>query len=113
MSPKELVQDTVQHNKRLNLAWKLLKASKRSKPTLPFRLASSKAPGMLTRASDPVARGHVTPSAASTKPRTSKRPRNSKPVFEILNFALTSYAMIGNNLALSYKKLVCYYKDKI
>ena len=82
MSPKELVQDTVQYNKRLNLVRKLLKAYKCSETPSPFRLTSSQTSKWLPRASDPVAKEHMAPSAATTKPRTSRRPRKSKPVLD-------------------------------
>ena len=44
MAPKELLQDTVEYNRRLNLSQKMLKSKKRPLPALPLGLAGSLQP---------------------------------------------------------------------
>ena len=103
MSPKELVQDSAQYNKRLNLARKSLKVSKRSEPILPSHLTNSQTSEFLPRASDLVAREHKAPSAASTKPQTSRRPRKSNLVFD--HVQPTSTAKLNHNYRMVLSKL--------
>ena len=57
MAPKELLQDTVEYNRKLNLTRKMLKSKERPLPTLPLGLVGPIQP--LVSASVPVESGKV------------------------------------------------------
>ena len=57
MAPKELLQDTVEYNRKLNLTQKMLKSKKRPLPTLPLGLVGPIQPHV--SASVPVESGKV------------------------------------------------------
>ena len=103
MSPKELVHDSAQYNKRPSLARQSLKASKHFKPPQPFRSTSSQTSDLLPRASDLVPKEHKVPSAASTKPRISRRPRKSSLVFD--HVRPTPTAELNHNYRMVLSKL--------
>ena len=81
MAPRDLLQDTVEYNRKVNLARKVLKLKKYPLPTLPLMLRRPMQSGM--PANVPVKSGkvigrRVSPSKANNRLQVSKKPRNTK-----------------------------------
>ena len=81
MAPRDLLQDTVKYNRKVNLTRKVLKLKKYSLSTLPLMLTKPVQSGM--PATVPVESGtvigrRVSPSKANNRLQVSKKPRNTK-----------------------------------
>ena len=81
MASKDLLQDTVEYNRKVNLTRKMLKSMKPPLPALPLMLGKSMQAGEPARApvgSGKVIKRHVAPSKANNRLRLSKKPKNFK-----------------------------------
>ena len=81
MAPRDLLQDTVEYNRKVNLARKVLKSKKYPLPTLPLMSVGPVQSGVPANApveSGKVIRRHVASSKANNRLRMSKKPKNTK-----------------------------------
>ena len=81
MASRDLLQDTVEYNRKVNLAQKVLKWKKNPLPTLPLMSIGpmqSGVPANVPVESDKVIRRCVTPNKANKRLRVSKSPKNTK-----------------------------------
>ena len=78
MTPKELLQDTVEYNRKLNLTQKTLKSKKRPLPTLPLGLVGPIQPHV--PASVPVESGKVVGRRLWAQRHVASSEVNGKPV---------------------------------
>ena len=81
MASRDLLQDTVEYNRKVNLAQKMLKSKKYPLPTLPLmsrRPVQSGTPANVPVESGRVIRKCVSPSKANNRLWVSKKPKNTK-----------------------------------
>ena len=81
MASRDLLQDTVEYNRKVNLARKVLKLKKYPLPSLPLMLVGpvqSGVPANVPVESDKVIRRRVTPNKANKRLQVSKSPKNTK-----------------------------------
>ena len=79
MAPRDLLQDTVEYNRKVNLTWKMLKSKKHPLPTLPLMLVGPVQPGVPANVpvkSGKVIRRHVATSEDSNRPVQPGVPAN-------------------------------------
>ena len=83
MAPRDLLQDTVEYNRKVNLTQKMLKSKKCPLPTLPLMSVGPVQPGVPANVpvkSGKVIRRRVAPSKANDRLRMSRTPKNTKHV---------------------------------
>ena len=81
MASRDLLQDTVEYNRKVNLTQKVLKSTKYPLPTLPLMSVGPVQSGVPAKApveSGKVIRRHVAPSKANNRLQMSKKPKNTK-----------------------------------
>ena len=81
MAPRDLLQDTVKYNRKVNLTQRVLKLKMYSLSTLPLmstKPVHSDMPAHVPVESGKVIRRHVAPSKANNRLRMSKKPKNTK-----------------------------------